>query len=195
MNEKEKNKSNIGIIIVLIIMLIGAFCYIAYDKFISKTDTKVNTTVNKDEMYKKYIKNIKTRPNAISVVVSSNETGDKAIFILGTDNKIYLETYDDDDTKIPGAVGPAGDYTGQYIGIDNVVRIFDAYHTPFDGGSYNGMLILKEDGNLYILRNPADEDYKLEKLENKNIVTTYNVIDEAGTTYVVDISGNSFAIK
>ena len=217
MNENNqvivKQKSNKGIIIVLIILLMGALGYIAYDKFIVKdvkpetneitesTTTKEetkndNVTINTEELYKQYINNIKTRKDATPITITSNKSGDKANFILGSDNKLYLETYADKDTKIPGTMGSDGfNYNGQYIGIDGVVRIFETYHTPSEGGSYHGMLVLKEDGNLYILRNPVDKDYSLEKLDQKYIVDSYYAITAQGTTYVVDILGNQYAIK
>ena len=227
MNENNeqviRQKSNKGVIIVLIILVIGLSCYIAYDKFkVEDTKTVVNettdtttkeetkttddniineetkndsTTLNTEDLYKQFINNIKVRNSAEMITLTSNKDGSKITIVLGTDNKLYVETYNDNDTKIPGAVGSGGDYTGKYINIDGVVRIFHTKHTHSEGGSYSGLLVLKEDGNLYILRNPADNDYNLEKIEHKNIVYAYDTISGTGTTYVVDISGNQYEIK
>ena len=86
-------------------------------------------------------------------------------------------------------------YNGIYTGIENAVRIFKTYHSNSGEGASHGLLVLKEDGNIYIMRNPGSTDYKLEQLENKNIVSAYDGISPSGTTYVVDISGNSYEIK
>ena len=162
----------------------------------STKSKKDNNTTNTNS-YTTFINNIKVRKNAESVGfrnVSGEPNGYKT-FILGTDNKIYKETYDDGDTKIPGAIGSGGEYTGKYIGIDKVVRIFKTYHSPVDGGASDGLLVLREDGSLYIIRSIETNEYKLEELEYKNIVTAFDTITGQGTTYVVDISGNQYAIK
>lgn len=164
---------------------------IPYNSKSTKTDNAAKTTENAD-LYTTFINNIKTRKNAENVTFTIGANLYKN-YLLGTDNKLYVEN---GDTKIPGTMGSDGmQYTGSTTGIENVVRIFKTYHTPSEGGSYYGLLVLKEDGNLYILRKPEEDNYKLEKLEYKNIVTAFDTITGQGTTYVVDIAGNQYAIK
>ena len=203
-----KSKSNKGTIIVLMILVLALCGYIICDKFIVKENQKSinektqvsenseieNEKTNVNEVaYNELLEGLSKREAAIAVTISSNTIYQNETFVLGVDNKIYLQT--SDGIEIPGAIGSDGNYNGSYIGIDNVARIFKTYHTPGEGGSLYGLLILKNDGTLYILRNPADKNYSLEKIDRNYIVDAYDAISSSGTTYIVDIFGNSYPIK
>ena len=209
-NNDVKKSSIKWILAILIILVVALAGYIVYDKFMVNNNTttnsvvetkttddtkKDNITINVDEVYKQYINNIKTRTYAEGVNFNIGVNEYKH-FILGTDNKLYVGSQNNNDTKIPGTMGSDGmQSNGIFTGAENVVRIFNTNHTHVEGGAYDGLLVLKEDGNLYIIRKPETSDYSLEKLEYKNIVTAYDTESPTGTTYVVDISGNQYEIK
>ena len=161
----------------------------------TKNNISSNLPQNTEDVYNKFLDGILKRTEAEAVEISSNTNGKIGYLILGTDNKLYLETYDyDNDTKIPGASGTGGDYVGKYIGIDNVVRIFEAMHGGHDSGAH-GVLILKSNGELYLLRNPGDNDYSQEKIEKEYIVDAYVPISPRGRTYLVDIFGKTHVVE
>ena len=58
-----------------------------------------------------------------------------------------------------------------------------------------GLLVLKTDGSIYAVRNPADGDYTLEKINVDYVVDAYSVISPWGRTYCIDIYGDSHEIK
>ena len=100
--------------------------------------------------------------------------------MLETDNKLYVQTVNYSDGQQANVVT---------TGVEKAIGIFKVYHSYDPGGACPGLLVLKEDGNLYIIRKPETEDYSLEKLEYKNIVASYE------PSVVVDILGNQYEIK
>lgn len=161
---------------------------------ITETPKKVENTNKTEDTYKEFLNGLSNMKEACMIRTSSNTNGKNAVFILGTDKKVYIETDDNSGTKIPGAKGTGGDYEGKYTGIDNVVRIFEAMYGGVDSGAH-GILVLKTDGSLYLLRNPADGNYKLEKVEKQYIVDVYVPVSPYGRTYCIDILGNSHVVE
>ena len=210
----ENKKSNV-FNILLVIIVIGLIGFILYDKFIkddndhnsvsnNTTNTQVTTieeqqkndttTIKVDSTitaYNNFLNNIKTRQRAEEVTFRNIDS--YITIILGTDNNLYLE--DSGSTPIPGAYGSGGQYTGASINISTVVRIFYTTHSIGEGGSLSGLLILKDNGELYMMKNVVNNDYSLEKLDIKYVVDAYQTISPSGETHVVDINGNEHVIK
>ena len=158
----------------------------------SKKEENKNYNSKNENKYDNYLNGLKTRSTADPVRVRTLGS-DSISFILGTDNKLYVANMG--DTDIPGAMGSGGAWKGLYTNIDGVVAIFNSQHSPMEGGSLPGLLVLKEDGKIYIMRDPSNGEYSLEQLNYSNIVSTYESISPNGTTYVVDIDGNTYEIK
>ena len=59
----------------------------------------------------------------------------------------------------------------------------------------HGVIIIKTNGEAYLMRNPGDGDYSLEKIERKYIVDSYVPISPYGRSYCIDIMGNLFVVE
>ena len=79
-----KQKSNKGIIIVLIILLIGALGYIVYDKFITKDTTPTTNVPSQNTENKKILKKDETKELVYEDLndTLTDKVGDKYTYII-----------------------------------------------------------------------------------------------------------------
>ena len=178
------------IILIIIISIVGTDW--GYIRFFKKDK---NNTVSIMEKYSYYLNNIKDRKYA--EFISFDDEEDSIEYVLGSDNNLYLLD-DEDEITIPGAKGNGGEFKGKKLNISNVVRMYKVNHTDGTGEIEDeslGLLLIKEDGKISIIRHPEKDKTKEEILDNKYIVDVYTPVDNISKTVLIDIDGNTHILK
>ena len=151
---EKKNTGLIITIVVLVVLLLGLFGYVCYDKFYldkkddaSKVDNKTNENVNTTDNFKVFAKKLKANrvkqmqedsKNNISTnadVYTSANSDIGYYSILLTDDGTLSVSYDNKNLK-------KYDTT-----IDSNVLFYELVN--FGNGGYKTLLYVKEDGRLY----------------------------------------------
>ena len=198
---QKGGKGSLITIIILVVIALGLGGYIGYDKFINtgkKCDVPTEPTAK--EKYETYLENIKEREYAdyASFDYTENEESKRREYVLGTDNKLYILSESENEVTIPGAKGNGGEFKGKETSIDKVVRMYTVSHTD---GTENiqdetlGLLLVKEDGTVTIIRHPEKEEIKEETLDNKYIVDVYSPLTNISKTLLIDIDGKISILK
>ena len=129
--------------------------------------------------------------------ISFDDEEDSIEYVLGSDNNLYLLD-DEDEITIPGAKGNGGEFKGKKLNISNVVRMYKVNHTDGTGEIEDeslGLLLIKEDGKISIIRHPEKNKTTGEILDNKYIVDVYTPVDNISKTGLIDIDGNTHILK
>ncbi len=166
-----------------------------------KTSTEENKTeaeVIKDRMSllegdeSKYSSNLSTRTYAVTASLRTAD-GDIKLY-LGTDNKLYVEADESNGNEIPGATDKNGAIYGVDLGLRDISMIYEAEF----GGRNNqksALIILREDGYFYALKNILDSNYKEEKIDVEKPVGCYIPVTGIGKTIVIDENGESTEVE
>lgn len=195
----NNSKSPIIVIVVLLVIILGLGGYIGYDKVFNNTKCNVDTKDSSKEKYAAYLDSIKDRDYAeyVSFDYMDGEEEKSRKYILGTDNYLYVLDNNEGET-IPGAQGNGAEFKGTKTDINEVVRMYEVNHSDGKDSVEDesiGLLLIKEDGFVTIIRHPEKETIKEESLDYSYIVDSYTALTNVSTTVLIDIDGNTFSLK
>ena len=194
------SKAMLIVFIITIVLFLALGGFFIYNYFFNGTKCKAPVVkASSSDKYSVYLDNIKERDYAeyITFNYRENDEDKKKEFVLGTDNTLYILNNDEEIT-IPGAKGNGGELKGKSTDITSVIRIFKVNHTNGTGNiedEREGLLILKENGDLTIIRNIEKDSLKEENLDSKYIIDAYIPLDNISKTILVDIDGKTSILK
>ena len=210
-NVIEKKKTNKGIIIVLVLIILGLAGYITYDKvlkdkYFSKKENEKIVKVDDKEKNNQEQKNVKdsyslyltNRANSLKKELSKNDTisidgvisnteVDDISYVVDLDNNLDLSI------TINKNIGDSG-IINKKIDSD----VIDIFTTTVGQGGLINLYYLKTDGSLYEvnLDNIAmEEKVEIKKENKKNIVSIKQALFSDGLSgamgpLFIDIDGN-----
>ena len=163
-----------------------------------KKENKTSEEIVKDRMSmldgdsKGYSSNLASRTYAVTVSLRTDD-GEIKLY-LGTDNKLYVESDQLNGVAVPGASDKFGAIYGIDLGVEDINMVYEA---EFGGknGQKSAIIILREDGYFYALKDILDSNYNEEKIEVENPVNCYIPVTGAGKTIIIDSDGNSTEVE
>jgi hypothetical protein len=209
--EENKKHSN-WLAVILILLVIGLGGYIVYDKVVkpyctanTKVTSSSKTTTNKtvstpqkeysaDELYAKYLKNLKTN-------LSNIDTNKDANVAISSNSYIFDGYYSfkiDKDGNLLMTIDDKN-YNSKYNNYVLSKNVLQMFLVNFGNGGYKTLYFIKEDGTLNKLcvECIADGQFSITQDSHKNIVNIVSAnidISKGGswTPIFIDIEGNTF---